>query len=389
MRKLLAWLRLQSFWGRREEFYEELAASYLANEALRDFLSEEMRISMSPATANPSRAFALRLMRSRLAAGESVKLSSIVGPALPPGDLMMLAAVDDAKDKPALLLSIAQAVREQKLLRGVVRKKAIPPLLVIPGALGFAYIMATQSLPIIVKIAPPSVWEAGMNGYVRTFATFVAEYAVLCLLAAVAVGVAFTRILPRWTGPWRAKLESLSPKLATLLFPVCPFLVPLSIYRDVQVGLLFSAMAVMLRSGRTLTDALATIRRNSQPWVRWHVRRVLQHLEVNPTEYRQAFAKGLMSPALLSRLSSQIRTNPNFDAVLVRLGLEGSVEVRKVVERQMGVINGMLLAAGAGVVVFMMLGQLSISQTLTEEMSPAKQMERQMRAIQKAAQPSK
>jgi type II secretory pathway component PulF len=382
--RLLKWLRLQGFWSRRDEFYEELAAAFQANEALRDFLKEEMRISSSSVTANPSRAFALRLMRGRLAAGDSVKLSTILGPALPPSDLMMLAAVDDAKDKPALLRSIAEAVREQRLLRGLVRKKAVPPLLVIPGAFGFAYIMATQSLPVISKIAPPSVWDSGMNGAVRTFATFIADYGVLAGLVVAGVIVAFTQILPRWTGPWRARLESMNPKVTLLLFPVCPFLVPLSIYRDVQVGLLFSAMAVMLRSGRTLTDALSTIRRNSQPWLRWHVRRILQHLEVNPTEYRQAFAKGLMSPALLARLSSQIRTNPNFDAVLVRLGLEGNVEVRKVVERQTGVINGMLLAAGAGVVVFMMLGQLSISQSLTEEMSPAKQMERQMRAIQQS-----
>jgi len=71
-----------------------------------------------------------------------------------------------------------------------------------------------------------------------------------------------------------------------------------------------------------------------------------------------------------------MRTNPNFDAVLVRLGLEGSVEIRKVVDRQMSVINAFLLSVGGAVVVFMMVGQLNISQSLTEELSPAKQMQR-------------
>jgi type II secretory pathway component PulF len=373
---LITWIKLQAFWRARAEFYEELAASYAANEALREFLNEELRISMTPATANPSRVAALRIMRSRLAGGESVRLSTIIGPALPQNDSMMLAAVDDAKDKPALLRSIAQAVREQKLLRSLVLQKAIPPLLLFPGAFAFAYIMATQSLPVIVKIAPAAVWESGMNGYVRAFASFLAVHGFTSLVAVLAVAAVFTRALPRWIGRWRAKLEAVSPSTALLLFPVCPFLVPLSIFRDVQVGLLFSALAVMLRSGRTLTDALATIRRNSQPWMRWHLRKVLQHLETNPTEYRQAFSKGLMSPLLLSRLSSQMRTNPNFDAVLVRLGLEGSVEIRKVVDRQMSVINAFLLSVGGAVVVFMMVGQLNISQSLTEELSPAKQMQR-------------
>jgi len=373
---LITWLKLQSFWRSRAEFYEELAAAYAANEALRDFLNEELRISMAPATANGSRAAALRIMRSRLAGGESVRLSTIIGPALPPADSMMLAAVDDAKDKPALLRSIAQAVREQKLLRSLVLQKSIPPMLLLPGAFGFAYIMATQSLPVIVKIAPATVWETGFNGYVRSFATFLSDHGFTTLVRVVVIAMAFSRALPRWIGRWRSRLESVSPGTALLLFPVCPFLVPLSIFRDVQVGLLFSALAVMLRSGRTLTDALTTIRRNAQPWMRWHLRKVLQHLETNPTEYRQAFSKGLMSPLLLSRLSSRMRTNPNFDAVLVQLGLEGSLEVRKVVERQMSVINAVLLSVGGAVIVFMMVGQLNISQSLTEELSPAKQMQR-------------
>jgi len=382
LRQLVSWVTLRSFWATRAEFYDELAASYVANEALRDFLNEELRISTSPATANSSRAAALRIMRSGLAGGKSVRLSTILGPAMPGSDQLLLGAVDDAKDKAALLRIIAQAVREQKLLSSLVWQRIFPPLLLLPGALGFAYIMATQSLPVIEKIAPDAVWDTGVNGYVRMFASFLAHYGLLALIGAAAAGFAFTQALPRWVGRWRLRMEAVSNSTALMLFPVCPFLVPLLVYRDVQVGLLFNALAVMLRSGRTLTDSLLTIRRTATPWMRWHLRNVLQHLEAKPTEYRQAFSKGLVSPVLLSRLSSQMRTTPDFDQVLVKLGLEGSIEVRKVVDRQMNVINAALLGLGGAIVVFMMIGQLSISQSLTEELSPAKQMQRQMRAAQ-------
>lgn len=381
--KILTNLRLMGFRARREEFYDELAQSYDNRESLRTFLEEELKIAVAKATRNTSRAYALRIMSALLASGDSHKYSQIVGPVMPAADAMMLTALDDAPDKAALMRAIARSVREQKEMVAMAKRKLLPPLLILPGAFVFSLVMAHKSLPIVTKVAPPEVWTF-FNMAVRLYSEFIASYGVTAVVVAALAFACFVHQLPRWKGAWRGRLESIKPATATLLFPICPFLLPLSIYRDVQAGLLFSALSVMLQAGRTLNDALATIQRSSMPWMRWHVARILGHLEVNPTEYQRAFAKGFVSPQLLARLSSQIRTNPRFDQVLITLGAEGSKEVRQEVDKRTSVVNYMLLGLGGGLIAFMMAGQISIGQKLREEMSPAKQMARRHKMADEA-----
>lgn len=377
LKKFLHTGRLEAFRHGRDEFYEQLACSQDNREGLRFFLDEEYRIACAPKTADHSRAYALRIMRSRLARGDSTRFAPILCPVMPASDALMLAALDDAQDKAQLMRVIARAIREQREMRQLVRARLLPPLLILPGALGFAYIMATQSLPVILKVAPAEVWTP-FNMSVRLFSSFVSHYgsglAAFVLLAAAW----FAYQLPRWIGRTRSRLESMSVKTATYLFPVLPVALPLILYRDVQAARLFNALSVTLQAGRTLKDSLQVIGRASGPWMRWHITRALRHLEVNPTGYHKAFETGLMSAHMLARLSSQIRNNPRFDEVLIELGQKGSAQVRVEVGRQMGRLNAILLGLGGALVVFVWLGQISISQSLQEELSHTKQLSRRM-----------
>lgn len=374
--------KLSGFHSTRSEFYVELAKSIEAKESLRDFLSEEIRIASAKKTLNPSRAYALKVMARKQAAADQNRYSALLGAVMPHSDRLMLAALDDAPDKPNLLRTLGQAIIAQKEIVSIIKGKLIPPLLMLPGVFAFCYVLATKSIPIIVQIAPPDVWTP-FNSAVRTTAEFFANQGGYALLLFLAIASFFVYQLPRWTGVWRQRAESVSPRVATLMFPVFPFLLPLGIYRDLQVGLMFSSLAVMLQAGRTLNDALQTVRGSSQPWMKWQLRRILSHLEMHPTEYTKSFSKGLLSPQLLARLASQIRTNPRFDQVLIKIGTQGGEDIRKEVMRQAGLINAMLMFFGAGLFMFMMLGQLSISQTMSEEMSPATMMRKRMMKEQK------
>jgi type II secretory pathway component PulF len=373
LKNLLHSLNLSGFRATRDEFYEQLALSQENREGLRFFLDEEIKIAAGRQTADSSRAYALRLMRKRLARGDSTRFAPILGPVMPAADALLLSALDDAKDKAQLMRVIAQTIREQREMKQLVRSKLIPPLLILPGAFAFAYIMATRSLPVILKVAPAEVWTP-FNMAVRKFSEFLTDYSAPMLVMGFVGLCWFLFQLPRWTGNSRIRLESMNPKTATLLFPVFPIALPLILYRDVQSSKVFNALSVMLQSGRTLNEALQAIKRVSNPWMRWHMVRILRYLEANPTAYSKAFESGLMSPHMLARLSSRIRNTPKFDEVLIDLGQKGSSEVRAVVAKQMSVLNALLLALGGALVVFVWLGQLSISQSMQNELSPTKQM---------------
>lgn len=380
LKSLIHFLKLMDFRANRATFYEQLARSVFVDEGYKVFLEAEHKISSAKATRDSSRAYALGVLRARLQSGSATQYSQTLGAVMPSSDRLMLAALDKAPDKVELMRTIAKSIREQEAMVAVVRKKAIVPILMLPAAFGFAWIMATKSIPIIVKMAPPEVWTP-FNQAVRSFAEAIAAYGPMVAVAAVAAVAFFIYQLPRWRGSLRAKLESMSPTAALLLFPVCPILLPLSVYRDVQAGLVFSSLAVMMESGRTLTESLTALQRNSQPWLRWQLGRILAYLNVHPTEYQHAFSRGLVSPSLLARMSSSLRTNEHFDDVLVQLGQEGSVEVREHVEKQATRINALLLIAAAGCMAFMVVGNLTISNTMTEELSQTKQLARQLKAI--------
>lgn len=358
-------IRLRDFRSKRIAFYEELAKSFESREQFKTFLHEEIRIAKDPATADGSRHFALSQMYRALAWGETYRISEIIGRVMPASDRLMLAALDYTRNKPETLRMLAESLRQQEQVIDIIRKAVVPPMILIPGIAAFCYVMSTISLPIMVKMAPPEVWTP-FNQAVRSFCEAVAEHGILIAVATVAAVVFYTWCLPRWNGTVRAAMEQLPRGAGLMLMPVCPFILPLSIYRDFKVSLLLSSLAVLLQSGMTLTESLKALLPNSTPWLRWHLTRVLISLQVNPTEYIQAFSLGLIGPKLLARLSSSIRHNPQFDKLIIKLGTSENAQIREEIAEVAKLLNLIILLILGGLIMFLYLGQFSISNDLAD-----------------------
>lgn len=367
------WLQLMDFRSKRDEFYLQLAKSLERRERLRTFLFEEQKIAKAKATRDSSRDFAMQRMINKLSQGQDFRISQILAEVMPKEDQLMLSAVDQAKDKAETLRSLVTAIREQKQARALIYKSMFPPMVMLPGVFIFSYVLATQSIPIIAKIAPPEVWTP-YNAAVRDFSENVANHGfkVMGILLALVVFMAYQ--MPRWKGPLRGRIERIPQGVGLLIFPVFPIALPLSIYRDFQVSLLLTSLAVLLKSGSTLTGALDSLRSTAQPWMQWHLRRVSRHLYVAPTEYVDAFAKGLLSPKLLARLATTIRSDTRFDRVLIDMGTQGIAEVRREIEKTSKGLNTLLLLAAAACVLFLYVGQLSIAQSMTDALDPVNKM---------------
>ncbi len=358
-------LSLRDFQGKRIAFYEELAKSFESREQFKTFLFEEMRIAKDPATSDSSRYKALSQMYKALSWGETYRMSDIIGRVMPASDRLMLTALDFTRNKSDTLRMLAESLRQQGLVIDIIRKAIIPPMIQIPGIAAFCYVMSTISLPIMVKMAPPEVWTP-FNQAVRSFCEAVEAHGVMIALGAVATVMIYSWWLPRWTGFIRAAFEQLPRGAGLMLMPICPFILPLSIYRDFKVSLLLSSLAVLLQSGMTLTEALKALLPNSTPWLRWHLTRVLVSLQVNPTEYIQAFSLGLIGPKLLARLSSSIRHNPQFDKLIIKLGTSENAQIREEIAEVAKLLNLIILLILGGLIMFLYLGQFSISNDLAD-----------------------
>jgi type II secretory pathway component PulF len=368
--KILAPVLLSDFRGTRAAFYEELAKSMENKEQFRTFLLEELKIAKNPKTSNQSRATALSMMYDQLRSGEDFRLSTILGVAMPTSDRLMLGSLDHSPNKAETLRILAASLREQALAKNLVIKAVIPPAILLPGISAFCWVMATQSLPIMVKMSPPDVWSP-FNQSVRSFCEFVADHGGTVLLVFFVILFVFSWSISRWSGNIRGVCEQFPVSTGMLLFPVCPFLVPLSIYRDFQVSILFSSMAVLLQSGMTLTETIRSLIPRSSPWMRWHLERVLYSLHYRPAEYMEAFSKGLLGPMLLAKLSSAIRHTPHFDKLIIKLGTSEGEQIRKQIASVTKTLNTLLLLSMGGLMMYLYVGQFSISQSLTDALSSA------------------
>ena len=112
-------LTLWPFWGRRAEFYRDIADSIDARELLRDFVEGEWRIASNPATADKPKAAVLGYMRRLMESGVTA-LDEVLKRTMPASDAMGIAVVADAQDRATALRFVAQNVEQQRAMGKVI-----------------------------------------------------------------------------------------------------------------------------------------------------------------------------------------------------------------------------------------------------------------------------
>lgn len=370
-KELIKNIQLMAFRKERADFYRNLADSFDQKEKFVSYLQEEYKIAKAKHTKSDSKAYAFKMMIKRVSRGEDANLSQVLRDVAPKSDHMMLNALDSTKDKSATLRALADGVEEQGKATALIKKNLIAPLVILPGVGVFIYVLATQSIPIIVEIAPASVWTP-FNQAVRSFAEFFAtkwHYVLLAIGFLIAGGY---YMLPNWSGATRTRIENLKKGYLLLLMPIFPYGLVMSLYKEYQVTQMMSSMAVMVRSGQTLMGCLNDIKRVATPHMKFHVSRIIRHLENNPTEYVQAFSRGFLSPVVLGKMATIVRTKDKFDDVLVELGTKGTIQARIEIEKTAKNMNTFVLILAASIVIFLYVGQLSISDTMQNELDPSK-----------------
>jgi type II secretory pathway component PulF len=372
VRAFINWFALVEFRSGRAEFYRDFAEMYQRNEAMVSFLEGE--IANAQLTRQRSRARALRIVLHRHRDGDHAsRVSHLLEGVVPRSDAMLLTAVDRATDKPQALRALADAIdKQQQMLRLMLAYSALPTI-TIP--ICYALIILLGKVILVIEEATPvyaqdALWE-GMNGWARDIAAFAEAWGAQTL---VLLGIGLGAVLwslPRWRGAWRLRVEG---------WPVY------ALYRDFQAGMLFSSMAMMLKTGETLQGSIDDVTQRASPWMRWHLGRVVDALEENPTAVIDAFRRGLLSSHLLSRAATLHRSSASFSDVLIQLGTTEGERVLLRVKRAAVVANFALVGLFASVATFMGVASMTVPGKFASLMEPSNLMT--LRAVYEAAHPT-
>jgi len=365
------WLALVDFRSCRAEFYRDFAEMYQRNEAMVSFLEGE--IANAALTRQRSRARALRIVLHRHQDGDHAsRVSHLLEGVVPRSDAMLLTAVDRAADKPQALRALADAIDKQQQMLRLMVSYSILPTITIPicyaliSLLGKVILVIDEATPVYAQDA---LWE-GMNGWARTIAAFAQAWGIQ---VSIALGVALAAVLwslPRWRGAFRLRIEG---------WPIY------GLYRDFQAGMLFSSMAMLLKTGETLQGSIDDVTQRASPWMRWHLGRVVDALEENPNATLDAFRRGLLSSHLLSRASTLHRSCASFSDVLIQLGTTEGERVLLRVKKAAVIANFALVGLFASVATFMGVASMTVPGKFATLMEPSNLMT--LRAQYEAAHP--
>ena len=371
-RAFATWFALVDFRLARAEFYRDFAEMYQRNEAMVTFLEGE--IANSNLTRQSSRAKALRLVFQRHHDGDHAsRVSHLLEGVVPRSDAMLLAAVDRAGDKPQALRALADAIDKQQQMLRLVLSYSVLPAVIVP--ICYALIALLGKVILVIDEATPeyaqdALWE-GMNGWAKSIAILAQEWGAQMFVALGLTLAAVVWSLPRWRGAVRLRVEA---------WPIY------SLYRDFQAGMLFSSMAMLLMTGETLQGSIDDVTQRASPWMRWHLGRVVDALDENPTATIDAFRRGLLSPHLLSRAATLNRSSTSFSDVLIQLGTTEGERVLARVKKAAVIANLALVGLFASVATFLGVASMTVPGKFASLMEPSNLMT--LRALHDAQHPS-
>ena len=344
----------------RALFYRDLADALQRKVGIRDFLERQASNArmLKDSTALP----VYRMLSARLASGQGGTLSDLMRGVAPASDQMLMRAVDDAgQRKVEALIVSADAVEFQLRTLRTIAMELLVPLVAIP-IVGVLCVTTSEIITGIAKDSPPEVWS-GFNGLVRWLAETITDYAPLICAVAVVLVSLLLAMLPRWIGASRLKLEA---------WPA------FALFRDYNAAVVLSSLSMMIRSGKTLREALEALRGTARPWLRWHLGRIIQSIEDNPTDYIAAFGRGLMPPSVRARLASLLDSESSFGEALVTLGSSEMVTLESRVKLSAKSVNWTLTGFFVAIAVVLSIGTMTIASALSREAEPARLMQRSL-----------
>lgn len=357
MKSLLNWMQLSGFRSKRADFYRDLAEMYERSEPQIAFLEGEIANSMR--VRDRSRVRALKLMLAKLQSGERLgQITHVLGAVMPRSDQMMLASVERADNKPEALRALAVAVEQQQAMIKMMVSYSVMPLVMLPVCIVLIMVLSGVILSID-KATPdfvrPELWS-GFNGFCKDLAVLCREWGVLIVSLLVGGLFGIGWLLPRWTGRLRTKVDS---------WPI------FGLYRDFQSGLMFSSLAMLLKSGSPLKSSIEDLAERSTGWGRWQLLRVLAALEDRPNNIIEAFSHGILSPHMLARAYTLHRSATSFSDVLVVLGTKEAANVQMRVKNSaiianIGVVSGLVCVA-----TFMGLASITVPGKFATLMEPS------------------
>lgn len=313
---LAAW----RFRKERETFYLESMKEVETSKNVRnrETLSERLEILETRAKSrNRIVHLVYAEIRARLARGDS--LAFAMKQFIPREEFALLELAEASTSDDAVKRGFelcAMSAGAQRVLSTTTAVQLAYPVMLLAYMYGLACMFGAMIYPQVLEIRPLDQWPTA-GQWLHAFDTYCANYWWFNTAVVVMLVLSYFYGLKRWTGNLRNRCDNM------------PFL--WRNRRDLRGALLVVSMAGLFESGMTLTAALEKIKLNADPWLRWHVSRMLKRLKQRPDEPMYALDTGIFSTLIVDKIADAARRDDFVQAVktLGRGSLDSVVEAVK------------------------------------------------------------
>lgn len=311
---------------RRSEFYADMAR-FMDSDIPPKQALDRMEGIARRRRATQRLAKVYRAMLRDLTRGKSFAQS--VAAWAPGGEAVMLVGAEQAGPAVFMLAmrELAILLERQQRARSKLRSALLANGLVFLVIIGVIVEVVTMIVPELVK-DETKVMVAHMSfaPYFFAFGEWIFHYGVYLVIPVVAIAAVIGWSLPNWT---RSRLLSREWFDRSLM--------PWTLYKRMQATFFLSTTAAMMRSGIPLKKIATDMMPFGSKWMKFHLRRLLRHLELGKSEV-EALGAGMLPRDSSDRLQIYA-VMKDFTAIMTRLSEDNFQLYEKSIDQVAGTLK--------------------------------------------------
>jgi type II secretory pathway component PulF len=351
-RMRLAKWRFQSV---RETFYQESRLDIEATRGLRnrETLMERLKVLEERARKRHQIVWlAYQAIGRRMAQGDGLGLamkSFIPAEEYALLDLASTSTAEDAARRGFELCEMGAAAK--RILSNTTSLQMAYPVILLVYMYALCMLFGGLVYPEVVETRPVEQWTP-MGQMLYAFDTFCFQYWWLTGSVMTALVIAYFFTLKRWTGNLRNRVDA-----APLMWRN---------RRDLRAALLIVSLSGLFDSGLTLTAALERLKKNADPWLRWHLNRMGRRLAETPHEPMRSLDTGIFSEMIVDKIADANRRDRFIEAIKA-LGRNSLDRVVETVKRNARVTHYVLLGFAAAAFIGLGVGSYVVTGLVSLE----------------------
>lgn len=185
---------------------------------------------------------------------------------VPSADVALIAAGEMGGNLDETLQEVITLNMQQHELTRAARSQLIPAAIWLLILWAVVFGISSELLPLFRESTDEKLWPPSSRMYFD-FGEFFTTWGGPIVAALTGVGIYLYRIMPSWVGERRDTMDRF---------------LPFSLYRLIQGSALLITLAALTRSGIAPADAMARIAAFSTPYMRDHLRRMLNNMHTKP-----------------------------------------------------------------------------------------------------------